>query len=225
MLVACVVLVTLVVVLILLPLKVSVSLQGRGEPSGAWAVAAGTQIGPVAITSVAASGVRAMARAHVFGRQVWERPLSELRRATPEGDEPEKDALAAVRGGYGRFERWFDPAATARFLIGEHRRVRLESLTADLDYSFRDVVLTGQLMGAIYALGGMLPRRVVIRQKVSWKAEDRASVALASTVKVWPGRMVVDALIFVVRNVKVLRRGTGESSKGRGESDEREEDR
>src|SRR5262245_26139174 len=55
------------------PVSVDLSARGQGEPDGSWAAAFGLQIGPVALTAVAARGVALTVAAHLFGRLLFKR--------------------------------------------------------------------------------------------------------------------------------------------------------
>ena len=210
-----VVVVALLVALVFWPIRLHLNLQGRGDPTGAWALAAGAQVGPLAASGLGARGVPASVQAHLFGRQVWQREV----RALLEKDSKAKDdeETPGVTDRYRQLERWFEPTEVARFALGEHRRIRIESIEIDVDYSFANVALTGKILGAIYALNGVLPPQIVIRQNASWDAVDKAALALTGTIKIWPGLLIVDTLVFGVKNVKLFRRrpkeaGAAESS-------------
>jgi hypothetical protein len=89
----------------------------------------------------------------------------------------------------------------ALFVVRERKRVRLDHLDVELDYSFEDVALTGKIMGIVYAFSGMFPGKVRISQNVSWDAVDRARGALSSELELWPGLAVLDVAAFVLRQV------------------------
>lgn len=200
-------------VLVLLPIRLQLSVQGRGEPGGAWAVAGGAQIGPALASGVAARGVTPRYEVRVFGRTLLPRAKKEDDEAERDEAEEETDALERAReglerakDGYRRFERWLDPGDLLVFLVQERRRIQVESLDLDLDYSFRDIVTTGKLLGAIYALAGAMPPVVSIRQRASWEAEDRFELVGAGKIRIFPGLIVVDTLWFVIRNLRLFRR-------------------
>ncbi len=200
-----------VVLLVLLPIRLHLSIQGRGEPNGAWALAGGAQLGPALASGVAARGIAPRVELRVFGRALWPR------RPKPERHEEVDDSSAlerAERGiqraerGVRRLSRWLDPLDLLLFLTRERRRIRVERLFVDLDYSFEDIIVTGKLLGAIYALSGVLPSVVEIRQRPSWDLEDRFSVAGDGEIRIFPGLIVVDTLWFVIRNLRLRSRGT-----------------
>jgi hypothetical protein len=205
-----------VVVLLLIPIRVRMSLRGRGDPSGAWALAGGVQIGPLALSGVAARGVEPTFAAHALGRKLWSKRLGELLAA--EADDQTSSAEAArrfaaeQRARYEKLERWFDPLDLLVFLVRERRRVRVERLEADVGYSFVDVALTGKTTAALYVLGGALPAPIVIRPDPRWEAEDRADLALSGAIRVYPGLVLVDTALFVVRRVKLRKRRATEAT-------------
>jgi hypothetical protein len=191
------------------PIRLRLRLQGRGDPSGTWALAGAAQVGPVIGSGVAARGVTPTLRVHVWSRMVWERTLPQLLEKKDEPEEAEEPAPLAER-----VERWLDRAQRAHrrlpaenvlaFVVAERRRLRIESLEVDLDYSFADVATTGKLLGAIYALSAFLPPQVVVRQNPVWEFEDKAQFAASGVIVVWPGLVFVDSLVFLGRNVRTL---------------------
>ena len=206
-------LVGILLLLVLVPLTLRVSVQGRGDPTGSWALAGGGQLGPLAISGVAARGVTATVQVHVFGRRLWQRRLRELAASKQKASDDEEGALARaerevdeLRGRYARLERFFDPVDLLAYGVGELRRVRFEQLDVELGYSFQDVALTGKVMAAIYVLNGALPPRVVIRQNVSWESVDQAELQAAGAIKLWPGLLVLDTFWYVLKNVRLRRR-------------------
>ncbi len=192
-----------------IPIRLAISLRGRADPSGAWALASGAEIGPFAVSAVGARGVEARAALHVFGKKFWQKELRELgRRRESEEDVGERSErfLAEQRARYAKLERWFDPLDLVIFVLRERRRVRIDRLELDVHYSFRDVVLTGKLTAALFALSGALPAPVLIRPMPSWESLDEADLALAGAIRVWPVLLLVDSAYFVVRRVKLRKR-------------------
>jgi hypothetical protein len=191
------------------PLRVIVSAQGRGDPSGAWAFAAGGQLGPLVASGLGARGVTPRVELRLFGRKVWGKALTDLIGAGEEGEggrERLDRAQALAKARYTRLERWFDPGELGLWLFGERRRVRVDRMVVELRYSFQDVALTGKMLGAVYVLSGLLPPQLELRQEVSWESVDRASAVLDGQIKLWPGLILVDSVLFMVRNVKVRKR-------------------
>ena len=193
---------------LLIPLKLIVSAQGRGDPSGAWAFAAGGQLGPLVASGVGARGIPPRIELRVFGRRLWGKQLAELAAAGEggEGEQQQRKQLAKARAGYARLERWFDPTDLGLWLMSERRRVRIDKMVLELRYSFQDVALTGKVLGAVYVLNGLLPPELELRQEVSWDSVDQASAVLDGQVKFWPGLILVDSALFMLRNVKLRRR-------------------
>ena len=195
-----------------LPISLSSSLHARAEPSGSWAVALGFGIGPLALSAIAAQGVEPFLTCHLFGKQVLRLPLSRwLRRPLEKRDPPELEP--AKRGGSSRVER-----AIARFFQNldpldlllswwEKERVfEVRSLELDVEYSFCDVALTGQILAGLYVLSGVLPDRYSINQIPCWASEDRVALAADGRFRIWPVRLLVDVLGFVLKQSSAARR-------------------
>ena len=194
---------------LLLPFRVHLSAQGRGDPSGAWAVAGGAQLGPVILSAVAGRGVGPKLELRLFRRVIWQKRPAEAHAAASTGGAPgrgERASRRSLSADYSRLARWFDPVELGLFLVRERRRIRVEQLELEVAYSFEDPTLTGKLMGAIYMLSGVLPSEVVLRQAVSWEFVDRGSFSLAGRVVVFPGLLLVDTALFVLRNVRIRKR-------------------
>jgi hypothetical protein len=191
------------------PIRLRLRFQGRGDPSGTWALAGAAQVGPLIASGVAARGVTPTLRIQAFGRSLYERTLPQLleKKDKPEEEtEPEPLATRVDRfvDRLGRVHRRLPAENVLGFLIYERRRIRIESLELDLDYSFADVATTGKLLGAIYAVSALFPPQVVIRQNPSWEFEDRGEIGASGVIVVWPGLVFVDSLGFLVRNARTL---------------------
>jgi hypothetical protein len=194
------------VALAFVPVRIGFSLRGRGDPSGAWALAAGGQLGPLALSATAARGVPASVGVHAFGKRLWHKQLRELKRERK--DEDERGFAAVQRDRFERLERWFDPVDLALFALKESRRMQIAKLQVDLGYSFRDLVLTGKTTAALYVLAGALPAPIEIRPIPSWESADRADLALSGAIRLWPLLLLVEGAVFVVRRVKLRKRRT-----------------
>ncbi|MFO0566899.1 MAG: hypothetical protein U0263_14620 [Polyangiaceae bacterium] len=205
--------VTLVLVgLVFVPVVVGFNLQARGEPSGFWAIAGGAEFGPVAMSAIAARGIEAQVAVHAFGRKVLVRKLTGRKvepepEPVPEPAEPVPSALARAEARYQRLARWLDPVDLALFVVGERRRIELLPTVVELEYGFRDIALTGKLLGALYALSAFLPSALELRQRPSWESTDRASLSGSGKIRIWPGRLCVDAAWYLIKSVKIRRRG------------------
>lgn len=188
-----------------LPLRLRFSLQARGEASGFWALAGGAQVGPVAASVVAARGVPAHVNVHAFGKKLWHKRLAELAERRPD-EAPEEPPPPRVAARYRKLERWLDPTDLFFFLVHERRRIELEPTEIELEYGFRDIALTGKLLGAIFALTPLLPAPLVVRQVPHWESIDRAALAGSGSIRARPGLLIVDVAWYLIRNVKVRRR-------------------
>ena len=199
-----------------LPVSLTSNLQARAEPSGSWVLALGVGVGPFAFSALAAHGVAPFLTCHLFGKQLVRLPLSRwLARPAkkPESARPERHAkvidLSRIERAIGRFFQNLDPLESLLSLLAgwERGRIfRVQALEVDLEYSFRDVALTGQILAGMCMLSGVLPDRYVIRQTPIWASEDRLSLAADGRFRIWPVRLAVDVLRFVLKQRSVARR-------------------
>jgi hypothetical protein len=215
-----VVLIALLLVLALrMPLRLTGNAQGKAEPSGAWAAACGLGLGPFALSVIAAAGVKPFLTCHVFGRQLARVPLSRWvrrghRRSAPAPpSDAESESESAPETPLSRFERGvaglfrsLDPFETLLSWWEKERIFQVRSLIIDVEYSFRDVALTGRILAALYVLSGVLPEPCQIRQTPSWESEDRVALGVDGQFKIWPGRLLLDVAGFVLKQRSQARR-------------------
>lgn len=182
------------------PVRLHLSLQGRGDPSGAWALVGGIRLGPLSLSALAARGLPASLQLHLLSHRVYRSELAKL--LPPRPARPRDYSLQALHAGWRRLDRWLDPPGLAAFLIGEHKRVAIAALRIDLDYSFADIAFTGKLCGALCAVSGLLPPPVVLRQRPRWDTIDRGEAAVAGEVRVWPGLLLFDTALYLIKHLK-----------------------
>jgi hypothetical protein len=198
-------LVLLMLLAFVVPLSLSSSLQGRAEPSGSWAVALGLGLGPIAFSAIAAAGVAPFMTCHVFGRQLFRLPLSRWRRRaqqvdhSPADELPPSAKLSRLERSVANFFRSLDPLETVLSWWEKERVFQVRSLVVDLEYSFRDVALTGRILAGLYVLSAVLPEHWQINQTPSWESEDRLSLGADGRFRVWPGRLLIDLAGFVLK--------------------------
>jgi len=61
-------------------------------------------------------------------------------------------------------------------------------------------------------LSGVLPERYVIQQTPGWSSEDRVALVADGRFRLWPGRLVVDVLDFVLKESARARRKAAAAS-------------
>ena len=199
----------LLVLLARLPVTLRGNLQAKAEPSGAWAVACGLGLGPLALSAIFASGVKPFLTCHVFGRQVGRVPLTRWTRRRPKKSEaPTDPATPETEPGtpLSRFERraselfrTLDPVDALWSWWEKKRMFQVRSLIVEVDYSFRDVALTGRILAALYVLSAVLPEACEIHQTPSWESEDRVGLGVDGAFKIWPGRLLLSIAQFVLK--------------------------
>jgi tetrahydromethanopterin S-methyltransferase subunit B len=209
------------------PTTLSSSLQIKAEPSGSWGIALGVALGPVSLSALAAAGTRPFVACHLFGRQLARLPLARWLRPKTSKGPPVAAVTAPGRSRASGLERFaaqllraVDPVETL-LTWWDKDRVQLRSAVLDVEYSFRDVALTGKILAALYVLSGVLPERYVIHQTPAWDSEDRLALAMDGTFRVWLGRLFVDLLAFVLKLLRNLLAGAIGSGSRKGPDHER----
>jgi len=202
-----------------LPVALSSNLQARADPSGSWALAVGVGVGPIAFSAIAAHGVPPFLTCHLWGRQLARLPLSRWlrnrpKKPAPEASEPREKSVALTRfeRAIGRFLHNLDVLDTLLVWWEKKRVFEVRSLELDVEYSFRDVALTGQILAGLCMLSGVLPERYVINQQPGWDSEDRLALAADGRFRIWPVRLVVDVLGFVLKQSSAARRTAAAAS-------------
>ena len=175
------------------PLRLDVTGRARGEADGSWVVGAGVSLAALSVALVWARGVSPQLSFLVFGRKLSFKPHWGERLARPV---PER-VKAASRKAWGRV----DPLNLALKLLEERRHLRLRYLVLELEYGFKDPLLTGRLVGAIAALSAVLPSPIEIRQAPRWNFEDGWEVSLDGRAVVKPWLMLLDTGAYVVRQM------------------------
>lgn len=196
-----------------LPVPLSSNLQVRAEPSGSWALAMGIGIGPVAFSAIAAQGVKPFLSCHLFGRQLVRLPLARWlhgRSGAPKVETHEPRAkkldLTRIERAIGRFFQNLDPLEALGSWWEKERVFEVRSLQLDAEYSFRDVALTGQILAGLCVLSGVLPEHYTINQSPGWDCEDRLVLSADGRFRIWPVRLAVDVLGFVLKQRSAARR-------------------
>jgi len=111
-----------------------------------------------------------------------------------------------------RFFQRLDPVEALLSWWEKERVFEVRSLELDVEYSFRDVALTGQILAGLYMLSGVLPDRYVINQTPTWASEDRLALGADAQFRIWPVRLVVDMHGFVLKQSSGRRRSAVSAS-------------
>jgi hypothetical protein len=172
--------------------RLSVDARAVGQPSGAWALAFGLELGAIQLAGVMGSAAAASLEGRFFGRKLaLERFARRKRAPKPEPAAPPKKSSS--------LPAWLDPIDALGFLLDERRHLRIEVLDVDLDYGFRDVALTGKIAGMLYALSGAVPPPVRINQRPSWEGGETWQAHVNGRIALWPGLVLVEVLWYMLR--------------------------
>jgi hypothetical protein len=114
--------------------------------------------------------------------------------------------LTRIERTLARFFQRLDPLEALWSGWEKERVFEVRSCELDVEYSFRDVALTGQILAGMYLLSGVLPERYVITQTPSWNSEDRLALAVDGRFRIWPVRLALDVLGFVLKQRSAARR-------------------
>lgn len=190
-----------VIALLVYPYRLAVNGELRGEPDGSWAGAGGLELGAIAVTGAAARGVPPFFQIHVLGLRVHSGPLTSK---LPEVRRPEPAKPRAPSTFWARF---FDPYDLTITLLRSVERLKPVTLDVGLRYSFRNVVLTGRVSGALHALSALLPSGVRLSQEPGWDALDRFAISLSGAARVSPALFLYDGVCYIIRMLRKGRAG------------------
>jgi hypothetical protein len=181
------------------PLRFDVNARARGEADGSWVVAGGASLSVLATAFVWSRGIPPQITFFLFGRKLAWKPDWRRNKSKPQRKpEPEQSrAKRGVRRAWGKV----DALGLMTQVLSERRHFRLRYLVFDLDYGFRDPLLTGRLVGALAALSGVLPAPIEIRQRPRWDFEDGWTVQLDGRAIVKPWLVLLDLGVYVVRRM------------------------
>ena len=175
------------------PLRLEASLRARGMADGGWVVAGGLSLPATSVALVWGRGVSPQLSFLLFGRKLSWKPHWSRRLGRPV---PKRVKLASQRA-WARV----DPLKLALKVLEERRHLRLRYLVVDLEYGFRDPLLTGRLVGALSMLSAVLPAAVELRQSPRWDFEDGWEVTLDGRAIMKPWLMLLDVAAYVVRQM------------------------
>lgn len=177
-------------------------LKALGEPSGTWAAGIGLGSGPFVLAGVAAPGTQFRSEFHVFGIRI---PVGRRRPKATVGTggrepPPERDVPDASPTRVGPLARQLDRAvqhATLLKRLAGH--VRIEPITIDLVYGFRDLALTGRVLGALAALSGVLPASISLTQTPLWDGPERWEARARGRIEVRLGLVLGELLWYMLK--------------------------
>jgi hypothetical protein len=185
----------LVAVAVAARVDLELDLRARGEPDGAWLAAFGAGLGPLAMAAVVARGTALRVELFCFGRRLdfWRTWRVRARKRAETSEKPPERAPVPLAARIEAAKRH------ANFALGLERRVDIESLILELTYGFRDVALTGRILGAVIVLSQILPRAVIVHQTPLWGGPERWEVRGQGKIGLWVGLVLVDVLWYMLR--------------------------
>jgi hypothetical protein len=164
-------------------------------------------LGPVALSAVGGRGVPGSVHLFVLGKRRFSRDLTE--EEDDSADHAEEPPAPPEPARSSRWRRWFsrrfDVVDGVAWLLGERRRLRWH-LDVDVSYSFRDVALTGKVLGGGYLLMPLLPSGIRLRQTPSWDTVDRAALQASGTLRIFAGLVLSDLIWYMLRRTFAPRR-------------------
>jgi hypothetical protein len=200
-------LVAALVAAMLAPVALRISVKGRGEWGKSWVVAAGIECWLLTVSVALAHEADSVVQLHLGGlrlarRSPIVRPAASGARVEPRRRTTLEDAKALR----SRVERWFDLDALWQFVRDLRRRARLTKLEGRLKYATPDLAWTGMISGVLYMTAGLASPLGTLQVEPEWEESARAEADLDVAFKLWPGRALWDAVVFVVKNVKLRER-------------------
>ncbi len=195
-----------VIAAIVLPLRFELTVKGHGEFGKFWALGMGGQVAFLTATLAVAHGIDSIFQVHVFGRRVVHvSPLGSLikkKEKEPSGSLEQffKEKLPRWRG---QVERWFDLGDLLELLLDMRRYVQLERLDGRLAYATPDVAVTGMISGSLFTLAGLMAPFGTFYVEPQWIDVAKANGNMNVVVRVYPVRMVLHAVAFSIRHVRL----------------------
>jgi hypothetical protein len=179
-------------------LRIEIEARGQGAASGAWIVAGGVAVGPLAIAAVARARTPVHVEFRVFGRKLppFARRLRRPRAPSSEDVAPQTEPAAPSEPRRARFR--LGVLDVVELVAREWRRLELERFDLDLGYGFQDIVLTGKLAGALYALSGALPAPIRVTQRPRFDGADRWELSLAGALRISLGLVLLELVWYIL---------------------------
>jgi hypothetical protein len=178
-------------------LRIEIEARGQGAASGAWILAGGVAIGPLAVAAVARAQAPIHVEFRVFGRKLppFARRLRRPRAPSSEDVAPQTAPPAPRESRRPRFR--LGALDVVELVVSEWRRLEIERFDLELGYGFQDIVLTGQLAGALYALSGALPAPIRITQRPRFDGADRWDLSVAGALRISLGLVLLELVWYI----------------------------
>lgn len=198
-----------VITVALMPLRLALTVKGHGEFGKFWAFAAGGQLWFVTVSYANALGVDSVLQVHVFNRRVVH--ISPVARRQRDRDRDEEKTSFAelkqkLRLWRSKIERRFELRDLLYFVLDLRRFVHMERFQGRLSYATPDVALTGMLSGSLFTFAGLLAPFGTLQVEPQWVDVAKAAGNFDVAFRFSPTRMVLFAIVFVIKNIKLRQR-------------------
>jgi hypothetical protein len=204
--VAVVCFITLAVVIVA-PVRLEVSIKGQDEFGKFWTVAMDGQLLFFTVSFAMAYGIDSVFQLHLFDRRLFRSSPVKRKGPTSEPASPSLEVmLQKARRLRREVERWFDLDDLLVFAVDLRHRVRMERLNGQLSYATPDLAMTGILLGSLYSFAGLFAPFGSFHIEPLWVDVAKASGNLELAFRFYPGRMVLDAIVFTFKKIKLRQR-------------------
>ena len=212
---------------VLVPIGFECTVKGAGEFGKTWSAAAAVRIALVTVSAAAAQGVDGIVQVHVLGWRVFRRsPITSSQPAQqitqkPSAEKPsaEKPSTSPLAWLTKRAPRYYE-RVTRRVRIGDlpetlwglRRFVRRAKLDGHLRYATPDVAVTGMIAGGLFSLAGLLSPWGTFSVEPLWQDEAKIDSKLHIKMRIYPGRIAVTLLWYVLTHWRWSDRGSDDVS-------------
>jgi hypothetical protein len=194
-----------------IPVRLALSVKGHGEFGKYGAFALGARLWFVTVAYADAFGADSLFQVLVFGQRVFHRSPVGKQQVVDEADEHKmtlKELLDKAPIWRDKVERWIDLGDVLRFVVDLRHHIRMERLNGRLSYATPDVAVTGMISGSLFTMAGLLAPFGVFLVEPQWVDVAKAAGNLDVVFRFYPTRIVLYAIVFAFKNIKLRQRET-----------------
>lgn len=192
-----------------IPVRLALSAKGHGEFGKYGAFALGARLWFVTFAYADALGADSLFQVLVFGQRVIH--ISPVGKRVVKDDEHKmslKELLEKAPIWRDKVERWIDLGDVLRFVVDLRHHIRMERLNGRLSYATPDVAVTGMISGSLFTMAGLLAPFGVFLVEPQWVDVAKAAGNLDVVFRFYPTRIVLYAIVFAFKNIKLRQRET-----------------